>query len=80
MDNVPFFSNNGKEMAEATGNGLLKAESTQANNLGQPGAGILHAGVCEGAVGQLAVLPRSQKVVIPWRAGIQVIHNQIKTW
>ena len=51
MDNVPFFSNNGKEMAEATGNGLLKAESTQANNLGQPGAGILHAGVCEGAVG-----------------------------
>jgi hypothetical protein len=30
----------------------------EANNVEKPGAVIPHAGICEGAVGQLAVLPR----------------------
>jgi len=29
----------------------------EANNVEKPGAVIPHAGICEGAVGQLAVLP-----------------------
>ncbi len=29
----------------------FEGRSTQANNFEEPGAGILHAGVCEGAVG-----------------------------
>lgn len=29
----------------------------EASNVEKPGAGIPHAGICEGAVGQLAVLP-----------------------
>ena len=52
-------TNNGKEAAETTEIGLFWECSTQANNPEEPGAVIPHAGVCEGAVGQLAVLPRS---------------------
>jgi hypothetical protein len=33
-------------------NAVCKASNTE-----EPGAVILHAGICEGAVGQLAVLP-----------------------
>ena len=49
-------------------------DECKASDTEEPGAVILHAGICAGAVGQLAVLPRLHKsrrtknVVIP--AGI----------
>jgi len=34
-----------------------KNAECKASSFEEPGAGIPHAGICEGAVGQLAVLP-----------------------
>ncbi len=38
--------------------GLVTASQCEASNHEEPGAGKLHAGICEGGVGQPASLPR----------------------
>jgi len=51
-------------------------DECKASDTEEPGAVILHAGICAGAVGQLAVLPRLHKCwkpVIP--AGIAGIQS-----
>ena len=43
-----------------TGTTFVTLLTAEASIPEEPGAGKLHAGICAGAVGQLAVLPRCQ--------------------
>ena len=48
-----------KQAQSHTGNRIALGLPAEASVYEEPGAGKLHAGICAGAVGQLAVLPRS---------------------